>query len=112
MSAPRGSRIRSRPARSRSQRLEYCDARVAAADLEGRWWRPKVLPAARGPVSKPQHFTRLPRLQFLGRLALVAAELRDQRDQAEVDARYQPIGSFPSAAHQQFAGAPGQLGHV
>jgi hypothetical protein len=34
----------------------------------------------------------LPLAQFLGALALVAAEFGDQRDHAAVDARHQPIG--------------------
>jgi hypothetical protein len=38
---------------------------------------------------------RLPPLQFLGGLALVAAEFGDQRDHSGVDARHQPIGFFP-----------------
>jgi hypothetical protein len=34
----------------------------------------------------------LPLLQFLGRLALVAAQFGDQRDHSGVDAGHQPIG--------------------
>ena len=38
---------------------------------------------------------RLPRLQFLGRLALVTAQSGEQRDHAGVDAGHQPIGFLP-----------------
>jgi hypothetical protein len=56
---------------------------------------------------------RLPLAQLLGGLPLVAAEFRDQRGHAGVDADHQPSG-FPAflAAHQQPAGAAGHIGHV
>src|SRR5450759_512153 len=41
---------------------------------------------------------RLPRLQFLGGLPLVPAELGGQRDHAGVDAGHQPIGVLPLVA--------------
>jgi hypothetical protein len=37
----------------------------------------------------------LPLAQFLGRLPLVAAQLRDQRDHHGVDAGHQPIRLLP-----------------
>ena len=52
-------------------------------------------------------------LQFLGRLPLVAAEFREQRDNAGVDAADLQISFLPLvAAHQQPAGAARQIGHV
>ena len=55
----------------------------------------------------------LPLLQFLGRLALVAAEFGDQRDHAGIHAGHQPI-TFPSLVitHPQAAGAAGEIGYV
>jgi hypothetical protein len=56
---------------------------------------------------------RIPLLQFLGRMALVAAQLGDQRDHAGVDAGHQLIGSLsPVVEHQQFTGAAGHVRHA
>ena len=55
----------------------------------------------------------LPLAQFLGGLALVPAEFRDQRDHAAVDAEHEPVGFLALViAHQQPAGVAGQIGHV
>jgi hypothetical protein len=43
---------------------------------------------------------------------LVAAEIGGQRDHPGVDAGHQPIGPASAVAHQQSAGATGQIGHV
>ena len=54
----------------------------------------------------------LPPLQFPGSPPPVAAEFRDQRDHAGVDAGHQPIGFLAlGVAHQQSAGTAGDIGH-
>jgi hypothetical protein len=55
----------------------------------------------------------LPLAEFLGGLALMAAEFGDQRDHAGGATGHQDVGFLPPVvAHQQPAGAAGQIGHV
>jgi hypothetical protein len=76
-------------------------------------WRRWVVDAPARRRSSRAARRGLPLLQLLGGLALVAAEIGDQRDHAGVDARHQPIGFLSFVvAHQQPAAAAGDIGHV